>query len=131
MKLNSTAKVAACLAALFLFGGVCGFAMSGRIAARWGARVSNDWVERWRERRVAADFAVLQPDAAQAEKLRPLYDKLVADFLAIQADSAQRVNDAFRRLNRDVREHLTPEQRQRQRELIRQRRLRGEPNRSE
>lgn len=131
MKTNSTSTILSCLAALFLLGGVCGYAMSGRIATRWTGRVSSDWTERWRERRITADFAVLQPTPAQEEKLRPIYDKLIAEFHAIQEESAQRVNESFRRFNRDVREHLTPEQRQRQRELIRQRRLRAETSRPE
>jgi hypothetical protein len=125
MKLNPTVKVAACLATLFLFGGVCGFAMSGWIVGRWTTRTNAAWTERWLERRVAEDFATLQPSSAQQAQLRPLYHQLVADFVAIQQDSAQRVNDAFRRFNREVRGKLTSEQREAMRELMQKRRGRA------
>jgi len=112
----SKLRIITCLALLFTLGGVCGFATSRQFdPSRPAWTRSPQWAERWLERRIAEDFARLEVTPEQEARLRPIYDRLLSDFNAIQQESQQKVTDAFKRHGTDLWKQLTPEQRERQR----------------
>jgi hypothetical protein len=127
MNWKSVIKVVSCLTGLFLLGSVCGFAMSGRVAAARGSVPvggGSKWVERWLDRRMAEDFAVIQATPEQQQQLRPAYEHLRADFSAIRQEAAQKVAEAIKRHRQEMWAQLTPEQREVFRQTYQERRLR-------
>ena len=125
MNWKSVLKIVVCLTALFLLGSVCGYATSGRIATRPAyPRDSSQWAERWLQQRMAEDFARLGATPEQQEELRPIYNRLLTEFNAIQAESAQKVAASFKRHGRDIWMQLTPEQRDEFQKLNQERRAR-------
>lgn len=136
MNVKPVVKVVSCLTGLFLLGSVCGFAMSGRVAAAREPSATTavgggQWAERWLERRMAADFAAVQATPGQQEALRPAYENLRADFAAIQREAAGKVAESIKRHRLAVWAQLTPEQRQAFRQSNQERRLRFFENRNE
>ena len=113
MIFNPVVKVVSCLTGLFLLGNVCGFAVSGRVAAARGPAAvgGGQWVERWLERRMAEDFATIQATPEQQELLRPTYEHLRAEFSTIRQEGAQKVAEAIKRHRQEMWAKLTPEQR--------------------
>jgi hypothetical protein len=135
MNVKPVVKVVSCLTGLFLLGSVCGFAMSGRVAAARQPAAAplgggGQWVERWLDRRMVADFALIQATPGQQEALRPAYQDLRADFAAIQQEAAGKVAESIKRHRLAVWAQLTPEQRQAFRQSNQERRLRFFENRS-
>jgi len=124
MTSKSILKIVACLTALFLLGSVCGYATSGRLAPRANYPRSTQWAERWLEKRMAEDFQRLAATPEQQEELRPIYHRLLNEFNAIQAESAEKVTDSFKRHGRDIWMQLTPEQRSEFQKLNQERRTR-------
>lgn len=112
MNWKPLAQIFACLAALFVLGGVCGYSLSSRAATRPEAKPASGgtWASRWVERCMAEDLVAIQPTPEQEAKLRPIYGLLLDDLEAIQRDSATRVGEALRKRGRQVAEFLTPEQ---------------------
>jgi hypothetical protein len=113
MILKPVVRVVSCLTGLFLLGNVCGVAVSGRVAAARGSVPSGggQWVERWLDRRMAADFATIKATPEQREQLRPTYEHLRADFITIRQEAAHKVAEAIKRHRQEMWANLTPEQR--------------------
>jgi hypothetical protein len=125
MNVKPAVKVVFCLAALFLLGSVCGFAVSGRVVAARGPAETGSaaprLIERWLDHRMANDFAAIQAAPEQQEQLRPSYETLRADLAAIRQEAAQKVAEAIRRQRMEMVTKLTPEQRQAFRQSIQER----------
>jgi hypothetical protein len=119
-------KIVSCLLTLFLLGGACGYAIAGRASKSRLPGGRGSWAERWMERRIAedAEFVGLTPE--QQTELRPLYDRLVAEFNAIQQEASEKVGRSVKRMNRDILERLTPEQQQAYRALTKERTSRSQ-----
>lgn len=100
--------IIACLACLFAFGGVCGYAVSSRPwnNAAWRAH----WEEHWLETRKHEDAERLNLSPQQKEQLAPLYDQLLSDIRVIREDAERSVVQAVLRQNRVMAQQLTPEQ---------------------
>ncbi len=103
-------KVGASLTALFLFGGVCGFAIATR-------RMTNPFVraqleERWIEARRRDDAARIKLTAEQIEQVRPTYQQMLADIRGVREAATAGVVEAARKQGRMMWTHLTPEQQQ-------------------
>ncbi len=113
MNAKPVLKIFICLLALFLMGSVCGYAVSGRISQwRPASSRTQEWAERWLEKRMARDFAAIEATPEQQQQLRPSYERLLSDFNAIQDESAQKVTEALKRHSLDLRKKLTPAQRE-------------------
>ncbi|RFC41655.1 MAG: hypothetical protein DVB23_003365 [Verrucomicrobia bacterium] len=125
MNSKSILRIVACLTALFLLGGVCGYATSGRLDPRPSYPRSTQWAERWMEQRMVEDFQRIGATPEQQDELRPIYGRLLAEFNAIQEESAQKVSDSFKRHGRDVWMKLTPEQREEFQKVNQERRNRA------
>jgi hypothetical protein len=104
------AKVGLSLTALFVFGGVCGFAIATR---RWSnptvrARLEDRWIEA--RRREDAMRLKLTPD--QLERVGPVYQQMLADIRAVRENAGAGVVDAAKKQARGMWPLLTPEQQQ-------------------
>lgn len=108
MKRKLIIQIVICLTALFALGGVCGYALSGRETQQRSTYPGGrQWAERWLERRMAEDFAAIAATPDQEARLRPIYSSLLADVQAIQQESAQKVTEAFKKHNRELRSKLS------------------------
>lgn len=113
MKRKLITQIIISLAVLFGLGGLCGYAMSSRVhSGRPAWTRSQQWAERWIERRMAEDFARLEATPEQQAALRASYERLLSDFNAIQADASVKVAEAFKRHGADMWRNLTPQQRE-------------------
>src|SRR3954452_3018065 len=74
------------LAAIFLLGGVCGYAFANRQTDRLASRAH--WEERWIELRVHEDIVRLKLTPEQVARARPSYDQLLADIRRVQEQTA-------------------------------------------
>ena len=127
MNMKPFLKVSLCLAGIFLLGSVCGVAMSGHVgSSRRPAMVGGggQWIERWLDRRMANDFAVIQATPEQQEELRRSYDELRAELDGIRLEAKERVTDAIARHRQSMWAKLTPEQRKTLWQATQDRRLR-------
>jgi hypothetical protein len=106
----SMLKVGASLAALFVFGGVCGFTIATRRMTNPVVRAQLE--ERWIEARRRDDAARLKLTAEQAEQVRPTYQQMLADIRAVRETAAVGVIDAAKKQGRVMWSQLTPEQQQ-------------------
>lgn len=117
-------KVTACLALVFGSGAFCGVAVTVRRLRDAEGRARAE--ERWVEQRRKDDARELDLSLEQAERLRPAYDRLLADLRTVRETTVAGLGDAVRRQARDVADQLTPEQRRRWTELLEQRRAQWE-----
>jgi Spy/CpxP family protein refolding chaperone len=126
MNVKPLLKVSLCLAGIFLLGSVCGVAMSGHVGAARRPTVAGggQWIERWLDRRMANDFAVIQATPEQQQELRGTYDDLRADLDNIRQDAKERVTAAISRHRQNLWAKLTPEQRKDLWQATQDRRLR-------
>ncbi len=122
MKRTGTLKILLALAALFLFGGVCGYAVSNRPAERLATKTG--WEERWLELRIREDIERLKLTPEQAEQARPSYDQLRADILKLREQTARSLFRAVSAQGRTLSQQLTPEQQQEFLKLTEERRAR-------
>jgi Spy/CpxP family protein refolding chaperone len=94
-----------------LIGSVSGYTVATRSqAGRFGWRQTPDWKQQWIQQRFQQDCEALNATPEQREKLRPVYDRMLADLNAIQSEAASKVRDVFTRYGRSMGEVLTPEQ---------------------
>lgn len=120
MKSTGFFKVAACLAVLFVLGGVCGYALS---FSRPVQRVQRARLEqRWLEAKEREDAERLKLTAEQQEKVRPIYQQLTADIRRVREQAAREIGEAMRRHGRALRQELTPEQQEEFNRLMEERR---------
>ncbi|MBN8457249.1 MAG: hypothetical protein J0M04_05345 [Verrucomicrobia bacterium] len=127
MNMKPLVKVSLCLAGIFLLGSVCGVAMSGHVGPAHRPAVvasGGQWIERWLDRRMANDFAVIQATPEQQEELRRSYDELRAELDGIRLEAKERVTDAIARHRQTMWSKLTPEQRKALWQATQDRRLR-------
>ena len=117
-----TAKIILSLAALFLLGGVCGYAVSNRQADRPAAKAP--WEERWMELRQREDIERLKLTPEQVAQARPAYDQLLADIRKVREQTARGIFRAVSTQGRTLSEQLTPEQREEHLKLTEERRAR-------
>ncbi len=103
-------KVGASLTALFVFGGVCGFAVAARRLANPVVRAQLE--ERWIEARRRDDAARLQLTSEQVEQVRASYQQMLADVRAVRETATAGVVEAVKKQSRTMQPLLTPEQRQ-------------------
>jgi Spy/CpxP family protein refolding chaperone len=122
MTRTGTLKVILCLAALFLLGGVCGYAFSNRQADR--AATSTRWEDRWVEQRLQEDIQRLKLTPEQIAQARPAYDELLADVRKVREQTARGIFQAVSTQRRSLSEQLTPEQRAEFQKLSEERRAR-------
>src|SRR5947209_9598529 len=80
-------KIILALAALFLLGGVCGYAFSTRQADR--AATAGRWEDRWVEQRLREDIARLKLTPEQVAQTRPAYDQLLVDVRQVREQTAR------------------------------------------
>jgi Spy/CpxP family protein refolding chaperone len=117
-----TTKVILSLAALFLLGGVCGYAVSNRQTERFSTKAN--WEERWMELRIREDIERLKLTPEQAAQARPSYDQLLADIRKVREQTARGIFRAVSTQGRTLSEQLTPEQREEYLKLTEERRAR-------
>ena len=132
MNRKSIAKIIACLAALFVFGGVCGAALAGRTvtaAPAWSRQA--DWANRWVQQCMTKDLAAIRPTPELEAKLRPIYEHLLTDVQTIQKEAATKVTEALRQHGREITAQLTPEQLQAFQKVHQPRRKRGAADQNE
>ena len=122
MTRTGTAKIILSLAALFLFGGVCGYALSNRQTPP--PATEGRWEERWLELRLQEDIERLKLNPEQVAKARPSYDQLLADIQRVRQQTARGIYRAVSAQGRTLSEQLTPEQRQEYLKLTEERRSR-------
>jgi hypothetical protein len=122
MTRTGTTKIILSLAALFLFGGVCGYALSNRQTDRPATEAR--WEERWLELRQQEDIERLNLTPEQVAQARPSYDQLLTDIQRVRAQTARGIYRAVSAQGRTLSEQLTPEQRQEYLKLTEERRSR-------
>ncbi len=122
MMTTGVLKVGASLLALFLFGGVCGFAVATRRLTNPAVRAQLE--ERWIEARQRDDAARLALSPEQSAAARPSYEQLLADIRAVRAAAATGVIDAAIKQGRTLWPQLTPAQQQEFLRLAEERRAR-------
>lgn len=96
--------IVASLICLFLFGGVCGFAIAVRIikqSLNEGHVVSQRIAEETRRLKLTPD---------QRDKAKPSYDQLKQDLVAVKRDTLQAIARAAYTQSAELAEILTPEQ---------------------
>ena len=111
------------LAALFLVGGFCGFALAERSGARSPTEAAPlpRSEEIWLEKHYQETVSRVGLDAAQASRLRQHYDHLTSAIRAIREDTSRQLGGAFARHKENVLPDLTPEQRDRYEALVSER----------
>ncbi len=108
------------LIALFIFGGVCGFAIALRI-------VKNTLNEqRLVQERQREDTKRLKFTPEQIEKTKPLYEQMQKDLTKVKDNAVFGIVDASITLARDLSAMLTPEQQKEFAKLGEERRARFE-----
>jgi len=117
-----TTRIILSLAALFLLGGVCGYAFANRQTERFTTKAN--WEERWIELRVREDIVRLKLTPEQVAQARPSYDQLLADIRKVREQTAHGIFRAVSAQGRALSEQLTPEQRQEYLKLTEERRAR-------
>ena len=117
-----TTKIILSLAALFLLGGVCGYAFSNRQTERPAAKAH--WEERWMELRQREDIERLKLTPEQVTQARPAYDQLLADIRRVREQTGRGIFRAVSTQGRTLSEQLTPEQREEYLKLTEERRAR-------
>ncbi len=117
-----TTRIILSLAALFLLGGVCGYAFANRQTDRLATKAH--WEERWIELRVREDIVRLKLTPEQVAQSRPSYDQLLADIRKVREQTAHGIFRAVSAQGRTLSEQLTPEQRQEYAKLTEERRAR-------
>ena len=117
-----TARIIVSLVALFLLGGVCGYAFANRQPERLATKAH--WEERWIELRVREDIVRLKLTPEQVAQSRPSYDQLLADIRKVREQTAHGIFRAVSAQGRTLSEQLTPEQRQEYLKLTEERRAR-------
>jgi Spy/CpxP family protein refolding chaperone len=122
MKHTGITKIILALAALFLFGGVCGYALSNRPAERLATKAG--WEERWLELRQREDIERLKLTPEQVAQARVSYDQLRADIRKLREQTARGLYRAVSAQGRTLAEQLTPEQREEFSKLTEERRAR-------
>ena len=122
MMRTSIPKIILSLAALFLFGGVCGYALSNHQADRTAAETR--WEERWLELRLQEDIERLKLTPEQVTQARPSYDQLLADIQKVRAQTVRGIYRAVSVQGRTLSQQLTPEQQQEYLKLTEERRSR-------
>lgn len=122
MSRSSIAKIILALVALFLLGGVCGYAFSNRPVDQADAKAR--WEESWTEARLREDIERLKLTPEQVAQARPLYDQLLADIGKVREQTARGIFRAVTTQGRALTEQLTPEQRQEFQKLSEERRAR-------
>lgn len=122
MTRTGTAKIILSLAALFLFGGVCGYALSNRQTSAPATEAR--WEERWLELRLQEDIERLKLTPEQVTQARPSYDQLLTDIQKVRAQTARGIFRAVSTQGRTLSEQLTAEQRQEYLKLTEERRSR-------
>ena len=108
------------LAALFLVGGFCGFALAERSGSRSPAPLPKS-EEIWLEKHYQETVSRVGLDAAQASKLRQHYDRLTSEIRVIRENTSRQLGEAFARHKDHVLPDLTPEQRDRYEALVSER----------
>jgi hypothetical protein len=116
------ARIILSLAALFILGGVCGYAFANRPTERLATRTH--WEEGWIELRVREDIVRLKLTPEQVAQSRPSYDQLLADIRKVREQTAHGIFRAVSAQGRALSEQLTPEQRQEYLKLTEERRAR-------
>ena len=117
-----TTKILLSLAALFVLGGVCGYAFANRQTDRLATKAR--WEERWIELRVREDIVRLKLTPEQIAQARPSYDQLLADIRKVQEQTAHGIFRAVSAQGRTLSEQLTPEQHEEYLKLTEERRAR-------
>ena len=110
MNTRGMIKVGACLTALFVFGGVCGFTVATRRLTNPALRAQVE--ERWLETRRSTDAARLDLTPEQIEAARPGYQQMLADIRAVRASATAGVIEAAMKQGRALWPQLTPAQQQ-------------------
>jgi Spy/CpxP family protein refolding chaperone len=118
-----TSKIIFSLAALFLLGGVCGYAFSNHQTARPATK--DRWEEHWVELRLREDIDRLKLTPEQVAQARPSYDQLLAELRKVREQTARGVFRAVSANGRTLSQQLTPEQRQEFSKLSEERRARS------
>lgn len=122
MTRTSTTKIILSLAALFLLGGVCGYALSNHQTERPPRQAG--WEERWIELRQQEDIDRLKLTPEQIAQARATYDQLTADIRKVREQMAKGIFRAVAAQGRALSQHLTPEQRDEFQKLTEERRAR-------
>jgi Spy/CpxP family protein refolding chaperone len=122
MKHTGITKVVLCLTALFLLGGVCGYALSTRQTDRRAPKAA--WEEHWTQLRLREDIERLKLTPEQVAQARPSYDQLLADIRKVREQTARGIFRAVSAQGRMLSEQLTPEQREEYLKLTEERRSR-------
>ena len=122
MTRTRTAKIILSLVVLFLFGGVCGYAISNRQTERRANKAG--WEQSWMELRIREDIERLKLTPEQAAQARPSYDQLLVDIRKVREQTARGIYRAVSAQGRTLSEQLTPEQLQEYSKLTEERRSR-------
>jgi hypothetical protein len=121
-------KAVLLLLALFLTGGVSGYAVSSRLnVGRPAWTQTREWAKAWVERRIEQDIAATDATPAQQAAIKASYDKLLAEFLVVQAEASNQMTVAFKRHGAEVGKILDAKQR----EALRLKNLERSRNREE
>jgi hypothetical protein len=118
MKKKLLIQIILTLVVLFGLGGLCGYTVATRLGAgrpAWAR--SPEWAQCWLQVRMKMDFDAIEAAPEQQVELRPVYDRLLADFKSIQAEAESKLREAFIRHGRDLEGKLTPAQREAYRKL--------------
>lgn len=117
---SSTLKIVLSLAALFVFGGVSGVALSKNFPSATAGRPTSEDV--FLQRRFRDDVERLKLTPEQAERFHASYRQLGADIRVVREETSTRVRSLFARHTEGLLPVLTPEQRQQYHQLIEERR---------
>lgn len=122
MTSNGSTKIILTLVALFLLGGVCGYALSNHRTER--PPTQPGWEEHWIAMRQQEDIQRLNLTPEQIEQARATYEQLAADIRKVRELTAKGIFRAVSAQGRALSEHLTPEQREEFKKLTEERRAR-------
>ena len=114
-------KILLCLLALFTLGAASGIGITRsdhplRAIQRPGLE------KRWLDKRLQEDVKNLQLTSEQQQTFRAQYDELAADFRSIREETAKKVRESLLKHGTELHKVLTPEQREKFRQLNEERR---------
>lgn len=119
MKRKLILQIIVGLAALFLVGGFCGYALAARPGAATAPLPRSE--EIWLEKHYQETVSRVGLNADQASKLRQHYDRLTSEIRSIRENTSRQLGEAFARHKDHVLPDLTPDQRDRYEALVSER----------
>ncbi len=107
--MNKPWKVVLILAGIFLLGGISGAFVGMRVGRQWMLRHAAP--EQWTPKRLKLLTERLDLTPGQVDQIRPIMHHNLEDIRRLRNESMANVGKIFERMEREISDKLTPEQR--------------------